>query len=522
MKFKNMRIKTKFTVVFSLIILITAAAAFWQIRNLVKIGESAASVYKIRLLSMNYLLQADRDSYQSSIAISQALNLALQNKGTTQDFDAYIAAIDENYAQIGERFNKFRKLHIESGEQEAPEFRQFSDNYTPLGKYTDELKTLIKERRTAEAYTLYNSGYNDVFSRTRDAMDKLTQITETIAENEYNAIVANNRQSIILSISVVLITIIILFATGIGATKSFTAPINSMLEFASRIKERDVTARLHDKRRDEFGQLMESMNHAIESVDTTLKSILEVSDTVFTAINQITEGNLDLSQRTSEQASALEEIASTIEESTAAVSRTTENSRTARMLSEKGTSISEEGSLIAKTANDSINEINVSSKKIVDIITVINEIAFQTNLLALNAAVEAARAGEQGRGFAVVAGEVRNLAQRSGSAAKEIETLIKDSVEKVEKGTELVLKTGETLKNISVSNNETTQLISEVAIASEEQMSGMNQINLAITELDKMTQQNASLVEEVSTLSEDVLNRAREMKDAVNLFTITS
>ena len=178
--------------------------------------------------------------------------------------------------------------------------------------------------------------------------------------------------------------------------------------------------------------------------------------------------------------------------------------------------------MIARTATESINEINVSSRKIVDIISVINEIAFQTNLLALNAAVEAARAGEQGRGFAVVAGEVRNLAQRSGSAAKEIEVLIKDSVNKVEKGTALVLKTGEALNNISVSNKETTGLIVEVAEATEEQMLGMTEVNKALSEMDKMTQQNAALVEEVSGLSEEVLASAREMKDAVSLFTITT
>jgi methyl-accepting chemotaxis protein len=521
MKFKDLKIKTKFFLVFSLIILITAAAAVWQIRNIKVIGESAAAVYKVRLLSMNYLLQADRDAYQSSIAVSQALNLVLGKNVTDKDFDKYIAAIDENYAQIGQRFNKFMKLHIDNGGENVAEFQQFSSNYEPLGKYTAELKTMIKERRTGEAYALYFAQYNDVFSKTRDAMDKLTQITETIAENEYNSIVEHNRESIILTISVVIITIIILLITGIASTVSFTAPIKSMLGFAGRIKDRDVTARLDDSRKDEFGVLMESLNLAIGSVDNTLSSILEVSESVFMAVNQITEGNLDLSQRTSEQASALEEIASTIEESTAAVSRTADNARSARSLSEKGTLISEDGSVVAVTATESINEINVSSKKIVDIITVINEIAFQTNLLALNAAVEAARAGEQGRGFAVVAGEVRNLAQRSGSAAKEIEVLIKDSVDKVEKGTSLVVRTGETLKNISVSNRESTELISEVAVASEEQMAGMEQINKAVSELDKMTQQNAALVEEVSSLSEEVLNRAKEMKDSVNLFTVS-
>ncbi len=521
MKFKDLKIKTKFFMVFSLIILITISAAVLQIINIREIGDHAASVYKVRLLSMNYLLQADRDAYQSSIAVSQALNLTLNGRISEQDIEKSIAAIDENYAQIGQRFDKFMKLHLDNGGANTAEFKQFSDNYAPLGKYTDELKSLIKAGRTVEAYVLYNSKYSEVFGQARDAMDKLTQITETIAEQEYNELVANNRTIVVLTISVVILTIIILLITGIASTISFTKPISLMLEFAAKIKDRDVTARLSNSRKDEFGILMESMNLAIESIDNTLVATLEVADSVFLAVNQITEGNIDLSQRTSEQASALEEIASTIEEGTATVARTADNSKSAKLLSEKGTLISEEGSIVAKTATESINEINVSSKKIKDIITVINEIAFQTNLLALNAAVEAARAGDQGRGFAVVAGEVRNLAQRSGSAAKEIEVLIKDSVDKVEKGTSLVINTGETLKNISISNKETTLLISEVAVATEEQMVGMDQINKAVMELDKMTQQNAALVEQVSSLSEEVLNRAREMKDSVNLFTVS-
>lgn len=521
MKFRDLRIKTKFTLVFSLIIIVTLAGTMWQIRNLRQIGESAASVYKIRLLSMNYLLQADRDAYQSAIAISQALNSYMVGKSGV-DTGSIITAIDENYAQIGQRFEKFRKLHVESGGPDLPEFKQFSDNYSPLGQYTSEIKELLMTGYNYDAYTLYSTSYNDVFAKTRDAMDKLTQVTETIAEDEYNRIVFNNRISILLSITVLLLTVVILVVTGIGSTVSFNAPIKQMLEFAGKIGNRDVTARLKSGRKDEFGKLMDSMNQAMEQVDAALASIVRVSDQVFSAVNEITAGNIDLSQRTSEQASALEEIAANMEQGTAAVNRSTDNARSARQLSEKGTAVSDEGAVIARTATESINEINVSSRKIVDIISVINEIAFQTNLLALNAAVEAARAGEQGRGFAVVAGEVRNLAQRSGSAAKEIEVLIKDSVNKVEKGTALVLKTGEALNNISVSNKETTGLIVEVAEATEEQMLGMTEVNKALSEMDKMTQQNASLVEEVSGLSEEVLASAREMKDAVSLFTITT
>jgi methyl-accepting chemotaxis protein len=522
MRIRDIKIRTKFTLIFSAITVVIVMISLWQIISLRKIAENAESVYKVRLLSLNYLLQADRDAYQSSIAISQALNIAMKSGGSSNGIDKLVDAVNENYGQIGQRFNKFMNLHIEHGGEKLPEFTQFSDNYTPMGTYSQQIISLIKEGRTAEAGSLYNSSYNAVFGQARDAMDKLTQVTETIAENEYNSILETNRMSKIFSFASMILTIVILSAVSISATKSLTGPIMVMADFAAKIRDRDVQVRISDDRKDELGMLINSLNQAIGSVDTTLMGILKISDQVYSAVSQITDGNIDLSQRTSEQASSLEEIAATIEESTAAVSKTAEISKEARSLSESGTAISEEGSIIAHTATESINEINVSSKRIVDIISVINEIAFQTNLLALNAAVEAARAGDQGRGFAVVAGEVRNLAQRSGNASKEIEELIKDSVVKVEKGTALVIKTGDSLKNISLSNRETANLISEIAVAGEEQLSGMDQINKAVTDLDRMTQQNAALVEEVSTLSEEVLTRAKEMKEAVNLFKITS
>ncbi|HQF08329.1 MAG TPA: methyl-accepting chemotaxis protein, partial [Spirochaetota bacterium] len=230
--------------------------------------------------------------------------------------------------------------------------------------------------------------------------------------------------------------------------------------------------------------------------------------------------NQNLSQRTSEQASSLEEIASTIEEATATINQNAENAGRARELTETGSVKALEGNRVAVDAVNAIVEMNESSKKVADIISTINEIAFQTNLLALNAAVEAARAGEQGRGFAVVAGEVRNLAQRSGNAAKEIEGLIRDALGKVEKSTELVNRTGISLTEITEAAKTSAQIINEIAAASQEQKQGINQINNAIAEMDTMTQQNASLVEETASASEEMANQAQDLLDMVQKFKI--
>ena len=239
-------------------------------------------------------------------------------------------------------------------------------------------------------------------------------------------------------------------------------------------------------------------------------------------MEQITSGNQNLSQRTSEQASSIEEIASTIEEAATTIKQNAENAERAREITDAGAVRSMEGNRVAMDAVSSIKDMNDSSKKIANIIAVINEIACQTNLLALNAAVEAARVGEQGRGFAVVAGEVRNLAQRSGNAAKEIGVLINDTVNKIEKSTALVTRTGGSLNEIAESAKDTAHIISEIAAASQEQNQGISQINNAITEMDSTTQENASLVEETASASEEMANQAQELLEMVRRFKINN
>ena len=244
------------------------------------------------------------------------------------------------------------------------------------------------------------------------------------------------------------------------------------------------------------------------------------TESISTASSEIAAGNLDLSSRTEEQASSLEETASSMEELTSTVKLNADNARSANQLAIDASQIASKGGVVVAEVVSTMGSINDSSRKIVDIISVIDAIAFQTNILALNAAVEAARAGEQGRGFAVVASEVRNLAQRSSAAAKEIKGLIDDSVQKVEAGSRLVDKAGRTMDEIVQSISHVTQIMNQITDASDEQRAGIEQVNQAIGQMDQVTQQNAALVEEAAAAAESMQEQAAKLADVVGLFKL--
>jgi len=271
---------------------------------------------------------------------------------------------------------------------------------------------------------------------------------------------------------------------------------------------------------DEFGQQLTSLHNMQKNLRVIISGIRDGANEVGTAAQQISEGNSNMSQRIQEQASSLEEVASSMEEMISTVNQNAENAQQANQLASSARSQADEGGKVVVQAISAMREINTSSKQIADIIGVIDEIAFQTNLLALNAAVEAARAGEQGRGFAVVANEVRNLAGRSATAAKEIKTLIKDSVEKVEDGTRLVDESGTALEEIVNSAKKVSDIVAEIAAASQEQSDGIGQVNTALLQMDEMTQQNASLVEEAAAGSEMMGAQAEELNALVEFFKL--
>ena len=310
-------------------------------------------------------------------------------------------------------------------------------------------------------------------------------------------------------------------AAGINdLVDTFAAPIRSVGSLLGELAEGNLDIQADGEYQGEIKQLMDSTNQTINNLRDSISNISTASNSISVATSEIAAGNADLSNRTEQQASELEETAASVEELTSTVQQTASNSRRANELAEGASALASKGGDVVKEAVTAMGEINSSSKKIADIIGVIDEIAFQTNLLALNAAVEAARAGEHGRGFAVVASEVRNLAQRSAGAAKEIKLLINDSTDNVNEGTKLVDESGNVLGQIVSSVQEVSALVSDIASASSEQAAGIEQVNAAVTNLDSVTQQNAALVEESSAASMSLQDQAATLDKAASYFTL--
>jgi methyl-accepting chemotaxis protein len=302
--------------------------------------------------------------------------------------------------------------------------------------------------------------------------------------------------------------------------RGITRPMTVAVGVAERIAEGELHHSLTVTSRDETGRLMQAMQTMREKLRQIVGDIRTASSSVSTAAREIVQGNNDLSQRTQEQASALEETASSMEQMTSTVKQNADNARQANQLAASARSQAEEGGEVVRKAVAAMADISHSSKKIADITSVIDGIAFQTNLLALNAAVEAARAGEQGRGFAVVATEVRKLAQRSEEAAKEIKTLIADSVDKVEGGTRLVDESGKALGAIVTAVKKVSDIVAEIAAASQEQSAGIEEVHKAVMQMDEMTQQNAALVEEAAAASESVDAQAQTLRQLMEFFEV--
>ncbi|MFZ6691857.1 methyl-accepting chemotaxis protein [Undibacterium sp. SXout20W] len=399
---------------------------------------------------------------------------------------------------------------------------------------------LNKAHEPAQAF--YNTAFNEFIpaaqKQDKDAMTaamqkmKISYATHLAAINKLvdltnkrsDAFETESKNRITTASILLLAILIISLSIGIiGAiliSQSIVHPLNDAVKIAKIVASGDLTSDISSNFSDEPGQLLQALSEMNNSLAMTVEKVRNSTEIMATASEEIATGNLDLSSRTEEQASSLQETASAMEELTSTVKQNADNARQANQLVVSASDVAVSGGIVVKNVVETMGSIKDSSRKIVDIISVIDGIAFQTNILALNAAVEAARAGEQGRGFAVVAAEVRNLAHRSASAAKEIKALIEDSVEKVNTGSELVDQAGATMDNIVTSVKHVLDIMSEIAAASQEQSLGIEEINHAVTKMDEVTQQNAALVEQAAAAAASLQEQAAHLMSEVSVFKL--
>jgi len=374
--------------------------------------------------------------------------------------------------------------------------------------------------RTMEVEQLADTTFKSTFTGYTTALEKLlthqTHEAQALAEESGSQYLAS--RSTLLAFG--LLAIVLGGALAWFITRSVVVPLNHAVDLAKRVAEGDLRPLPNEHRSDEFGQLLEALQNMTIRLGSIVKQVRDGAHIIDDASNELASGNLDLSRRTEHQAAALEETASSMEELTSAVRNNTTSARTANDLALSASTIAGKGGQVVDDVVQTMDEISASARKIVDIISVIDGIAFQTNILALNAAVEAARAGEQGRGFAVVASEVRNLAQRSATAAREIAALIKDSAQRIDVGTTLAHSAGDTMTEIVASIERVTSIMSEISDASSEQESGIHEINNAIGDMDSVTQQNAALVEEAAAMAEAMHKEANKMTQLVSFFKV--
>jgi len=406
----------------------------------------------------------------------------------------------------------------------TPEEKEAFQRIVTLRKVYQDNKVRVMNARkagdAAAAEQAYTSGFAPSAQAYGEAVQGLLKLQRTTIDATAQAIEAAHQRS------TRMVALLSLLAVALGSvcawliTRSITAPLSAAVGVAETVAAGDLGTQFAGYPRDEVGDLMRALQTMNGALSNVVSEVQQGTDAISTASGQIAAGNLDLSSRTEQQASSLEETAASMEELTSTVRQNADNAAQANSLAQAASEVAVRGGAIVGRVVDTMSSIDASARKIVDIIGVIDGIAFQTNILALNAAVEAARAGEQGRGFAVVASEVRNLAQRSASAAKEIKTLIGDSMAQVNAGTTLVQQAGTTMDDVVASVARVTGMMLDITNASQEQRIGIDQVNEAIAQMDQVTQQNAALVEEAAAAAASMQDQAARLAHAAAGFRL--
>jgi methyl-accepting chemotaxis protein len=492
-----------------LVLLVAVTAVAWS-------SLQNAQQATIKVDEMDYRA-ALMDEWLNNTQLNINRVMGVAKSGGNPEVDAYFKPL---IAKTTERINELQKTldaEITSDKGKAL-LKEIGDRRADYIAVRKSFFDALKGGDAAAAAQQLESALLPAANRYTDTMGKLQAherglVKEAVAASEQ---VIARQEMLILGLAALAVIMASLVAWRI--TVSVTVPLHEAVGIATAVASGDLKGHVQTSRRDELGDLLKALGAMKDSLLKTVLQVRSATDSIGTASAEIASGNQDLSSRTEQAASSLEQTAASMEELTATVRQSADAARQANQLAASASEIAVRGGRVVGQVVTTMEEINHSSKKISDIIGVIDGIAFQTNILALNAAVEAARAGEQGRGFAVVAAEVRNLAQRSAEAAKEIKALIGTSVDKVDAGTRLVADAGQTMTELVGSVQRVSDIIAEITAASGEQSDGIGQVNVAVTQLDQMTQQNAALVEESAAAAESLKEQASRLAQVVHIF----